>query len=109
MYIITLYSCNSCSSKHSYSTTHHSCLSKFSNSISLENTLFIICWNMLELLHIPKNIMMGSYNPIEVTKAPFHSSPCLICTLLYPQCKSILVYILLPLSLSISCDIKGQG
>ena len=62
-------------------------------------------------LHNPKNITVGSNNPILVLKAAFHWSPSLIRTLLYPHRMSNLVKYLAPeaLILFIMSEIRGRG
>ena len=73
------------------------------------NVMSIIDWNVAGELHIPKNITVGSNNPLFVLKAAFHSSPCLIWILLYPHRTSILEKYFAPFNLSMSSDISGKG
>jgi len=53
-----------------------------------QKRLFIIVWKVAEELVSSKYITVGSYAPIYVVKAAFHSSPSLILILLYPHLKS---------------------
>ena len=77
-------------------------------SMISSNVISIIDWNVAGELHIPKNITVGSNNPLFVLRAAFHSSPCLIQKLLYPHHTSILEKYLAPFNLSISSDISGN-
>src|SRR5260370_29931062 len=70
---------------------------------------FISFWNVAGLLHNPKNITVGSYDPNGVEKAAFHSSPSLIWTLLYPHLTSNLVKYFCPRNRSSKSDIVGKG
>jgi hypothetical protein len=70
--------------------------------------VFIIIWKVAGELVRPKNITIGSNNPSGVRKVAFHSSPSLMCTLLYPYHTLNLVNSVHPLSLSIVCGIKGD-
>jgi len=45
----------------------------------------VMCEGSPYKLHMPKYITRGSNRPWLVLKAAFHSSPSLICTLLYPH------------------------
>ena len=56
-------------------------------------------WNVAGEFVIPKNITVGSDSPLLVIKAPFHSSPSLIRTLLYPHQMSNFVKIVAPSNL----------
>ena len=58
---------------------------------------------------MPKNITIGSKSPLFVLNATFHSSPFLICILLYPQRTSSLVKYFVPFNLSMISEIKGRG
>ena len=78
-------------------------------SIISSNVMSIIDWNVAGEFHIPKNITIGSNNPLLVLNAAFHSSPCLIQILLYPHCTSILEKYLAPFNFSMSYDIRGKG
>jgi hypothetical protein len=79
------------------------------SAISSEKIEFIIIWNVAGELVSPKNMMVGSNNPLLVIKAAFHSSPSLIRTLLYPQWMSNLVYSEQLFNRSISSGIRGSG
>ena len=69
----------------------------------------IIDWKVASELHIPKNITVGSNNPLLVLKVAFHWSPSQIWILLYPHHMSSLVKHLVPLSLSSNSFINGSG
>src|SRR5271168_1475460 len=69
----------------------------------------IIPWKVAGELHIPKNITVGSNNPLFVLKAAFHSSPFFIRTLLYPHLTSNFVKYFAPFSLSMISEIRGNG
>ena len=70
---------------------------------------FIIVWKVAGELHKPKNITVGSNNPLFVLNATFHWSPSLIQMLLYPHCTSSLVKYIAPANLSVSSEIRGSG
>src|SRR6266576_6965520 len=75
---------------------------------SVWKMVFIIIWNVAEELVRPKNITIGSNSPSRVRNAPFHSSPSLMRTLLYPHRTSNLVKNEHPLNLSIVCGMSGE-
>src|SRR5712672_3047798 len=77
--------------------------------ISSSNIVFIMAWNVAGELVRPKNMTVGSYSPLLVMKAAFHSSPFLMHTLLYPQQTSNLVKSFFILTRLISCGIRGNG
>ena len=79
------------------------------SSIKYPKISFIIVWKVAGELHKPKNITVGSNNPLFVLNATFHWSPSLICMLLYPHCTSSLVKYLAPANLSVSSEIRGSG
>src|SRR6266853_360332 len=54
-------------------------------AIWLWNSVFIIDWKVMGELVSPKNITVGSYSPLLVVKAAFHSWPFFTCTTLYPH------------------------
>ena len=58
----------------------------FSLLIKSLRILFIIAWNVAGKFVIPKNITIGSKDPIYIINAPFHSFSSLILMLLNP-CK----------------------
>ena len=64
---------------------------------------------MVGELVIPKNITVGSNSPLVVMKAPFHSSPSLIQTLLYPHQTSSFVKISAPCNLLSRLSTEGRG
>ncbi|KAF8529937.1 hypothetical protein JB92DRAFT_2858824 [Gautieria morchelliformis] len=55
------------------------------SSMRLLKMSFIIVWKVAGLFVSPKNMTRGSYRPLFVRKAAFHSSPSFMRTLLYPQ------------------------
>src|SRR6266700_6482620 len=75
---------------------------------SVRKIVFIIIWNVAGELVNPKNMTVGSNSPSGVRNAPFHSSPSLMCTLLYPHHTSNFVNRVLLLSWSIVCGINGD-
>ena len=60
-------------------------------------------------LRNPKNITVGSNNPLFVINAAFHLSPSLMRTLLYPHLMSNLVKYFDPFNLIIRSEINGSG
>lgn len=66
-------------------------------------------WKVAGEFVSPKNITVGSNNPLFVTNVAFHSSPSLIRMLLYPCHTSSLVNILAPWSRSTSSGMSGSG
>src|SRR5712675_2944405 len=79
------------------------------SQISSSNMAFIMAWKVAGELVIPKNMTVGLYNPSFVMKAAFHSSPSLICTLLYPQRTLNLVKSFFILTWLISCGIMSPA
>ena len=79
------------------------------SAMLLANMEFIIVWKVAGKLVSPKNITVSSNRPSFVMMAAFHSSPSLICTLLYPQRMLNLVYREHPLSWLMSLGIRGSG
>ena len=71
--------------------------------------LFIMVWKVASKFVRPKNMTTGSYNPICVINAAFHSFPFLILMLLYPHLRSILVNTFLVPILSTRLLINGKG
>ena len=69
---------------------------------------FIMFWNVAGALHRPKNMTVGSNNPLGVINAAFHSSPSLMRTLLYPARTSSLVNIVAPYSRSMMSLMSGK-
>ena len=69
----------------------------------------IIAWNIAGELHRPKNMTVGSNGLNFVLKAAFHSSPCLICMLLYSAHRSNFVNIFDPVNWSITLLVFGTG
>jgi len=72
------------------------------------NIVFIIIWKVARELVRPKNITVGSNNPLGVRKAAFHLSPGLIRMLLYPHRTSNLVNRVHPANWSMTEGIKGD-
>lgn len=66
-------------------------------------------WNVAGEIVNPKNITVGSNDPLFVQNVAFHSSPSFIWILLYPQCMSSLVKIVTSLRVSINSEINGRG
>jgi hypothetical protein len=64
-------------------------------------------WNVAGELQRPKNMTVGSNNPLCVLNAAFHWSPSLIRILLYPHQTLALLKYFAPFSLSIVSEIKG--
>ena len=106
------------------SSTHHSCSSSVPSvwttissiytevsplSISSLRSSSIMVWNVAGEFVNPKNITVGSNRPSLVLKAAFHSSPSLMCTLLYPHLTSSFVNHCFPDILWISSDMRGRG
>src|SRR6266576_4542436 len=75
---------------------------------SVQKIVFIIIWDVAEELVRPKNITIGSNSPSRVRNAPFHSSPSLMRTLLYPHRTSNLVKRVLLLKRSIVWGMSGE-
>src|SRR6267154_5815974 len=78
-------------------------------AIRLQNSVFIMDWKVVGELVSPKNIMVGSYSPLLVVKAAFHSWPFFTRTALYPHQISNLVKRVHPLRWSICWGISGNG
>src|SRR5882724_7005478 len=72
---------------------------------------FIIVWKVVGLFIKLKNITKGSKRPQFILKVAFHSSPSLICTLLYPQWMSSFVKYLALASETLlrMSGIRGRG
>ena len=66
-------------------------------------------WNVAGELVRPKNMTVGSYSPLLVLKAAFHSSLSVMQILLYHHHTSILVKYLDCFNLSISSWMSGKG
>jgi hypothetical protein len=66
-------------------------------------------WKVAGELVKLKNITRGSNSPLLVMNAAFHSSPCLILTLLYPQRMSNFEKSAAPFTWLIKSGIRGSG
>lgn len=66
-------------------------------------------WKVAGEFVSPKNMTVGSNNPLLVTKAAFHLSPSLIRMLLYPCRTSSFVNIFAPCSRSTNSGMRGSG
>ena len=78
------------------------------SSNSLAKITFIIVWKVAGELVSAKNITLGSYNPQFMMKAAFHSSPCLMRTLLYPHWMSNFENKAAPFTRLINSGISGS-
>jgi len=76
------------------------------SAVRSQKMSFIMVWKVARLLVISKNITRGSKRPQLVQKVAFHSSLCLIQTLLKPQWTSNLVKYLDSWSWDISLEIR---
>ncbi len=70
--------------------------------------VFIIIWKVAGELVRLKNMTVGLNSPFGVRKVAFHSSPSLICILLYPQQTLTFVKRVQPLNLSMTWGISGE-
>ncbi len=66
-------------------------------------------WKVAREFVSPKNINVGSNKPLLVLKVAFHSSPFLMCMLLYPHLTLNLENSHLPARLWINSMINGSG
>ena len=57
----------------------------------------------------PKNMMVGSNNPLDMMRVAFHWSPSLILMLLYLNQISNLVKMVVSLTISMRLDMRGNG
>jgi len=73
------------------------------------NRSFIIAWKVAGEFVNPKYMTVGSYAPMCVINAAFHSSPSLILTLLYPYLKSNFINTFLFPTLSNISAMRGKG
>ena len=85
--------------------TNAATLPSFIKSLKI---LFIITWNVASKFVIPKNITVGSKDPICIANILFHSSPFFILILLNLYLRSILVNTFLLPMLSINSVINGS-
>ena len=81
----------------------------FRAMIKSQKIMFIIAWKVARELVRLKNITVGSKRPRSVTKEAFHSSPFLMCMLLYPYLMSSLVNTMASFIMSKSSWINGKG
>ena len=75
---------------------------------SIQKMVFIIIWNVARELVRPKDMTVGSNNPLWVRNAAFPSLPFLIQMLLYPQQMSTIVNLVHPLRQSMTWGIRGD-
>src|SRR6266446_1436489 len=73
---------------------------------SVRKMVFIIIWKVAGEFVSPKNITVGSNNPLGVRNAAFHSSPSLILMLLYPHRTSTFVKRVHPRSRSMTWGMR---
>ena len=78
-------------------------------AIMSQKESFMNHWKIVGELVSPKNMMVGSNNPLWVTKVAFHWWPSLIHMLLYPQWTSNLVNTLVSRNLSMRLEMRERG